>query len=375
MSDSDQDQLANLSAAVNEILLRQKRLEERLENVERSLKAPPPASGPMFGSLAVTPAPAAREPLPEPPPAPVAVAAEEFPPSPALETKVGLTIINRIGAVTLVLGVAFFFKWAVDNNWVGPLGRVALGLFAGFGALAMADFLWRKAQQVFAQGITGTGIAIVYVAFYAAFDFYHLTPQVVAFLLLLATTVLAVALALRYASIAIAALGLFGAYLIPLLLSNGEDHPWFLVAYLLTLNFAASLLAVRRTLASARSAQPDWYRSYLRWLGTRIWFQISGPLASRGRPAGVLCPALPNHVAGLISLDADSDRTRVGDGLKQSRRFPLVLATPRRHGVGFLSLAAIPPACAHRVCRLLVYRLGGPRALFRRLGSHRLPSL
>lgn len=252
MADSDQDQLANLTAAVNEVLLRQARLEERLQAVERTLKVPPQVLDPIVAPPAATPVvslanPVSLEQPAEPePPARAFAAREEVPPAPALETRVGLTIINRIGAVTLVLGVAFFFKWAVDNNWIGPLGRVLLGLLAGFGALALADFLWRKAQQVFAQGITGTGIAIIYVAFYAAFDFYHLVYQSVAFVLLFATTVLAAALALRYRSNAIAALGLFGAYLIPLLLSNGEDHPWFLAAYLLMLNFAASRLAARR---------------------------------------------------------------------------------------------------------------------------------
>jgi uncharacterized membrane protein len=139
--------------------------------------------------------------------------------------------------VTLVLGVAFFFKWAVDNNWVGPTGRVVLGVVAGLGTLGIADVLWRKSQQTFAQGITGAGIAIIYLSFYAAFDFYHLIPQTVAFVLLLATTAGAAMLALRYNAIAIAALGFFGAYLIPLLLGSGEDHPWFLLSYLLVLNF------------------------------------------------------------------------------------------------------------------------------------------
>ena len=49
-----------------------------------------------------------------------------------LETKVGLKVVNRVGVITLVLGVAFFFKWAADNNWIGPAGRVMLGVLASF---------------------------------------------------------------------------------------------------------------------------------------------------------------------------------------------------------------------------------------------------
>ncbi len=157
----------------------------------------------------------------------------------------GLTLVNRIGAITLILGVAFFFKWAVDNNWIGPAGRVMLGLLAGFATLGAGDFLWRKRQQVFAQGITATGISIIYLSLYAAFDFYHLIPQAAAFVLMVAATAMAGVLALRYQSFAIAALGLLGAYVIPVLLSNGEDHPWFLFSYLFLLNLASSELAKR----------------------------------------------------------------------------------------------------------------------------------
>jgi uncharacterized membrane protein len=57
---------------------------------------------------------------------------------------------------------------------------------------------------------------------------------------------MATALALRYGSFAIAALSLVAAYATPLLLSNGEDHPWFLFSYLLLLNVAATELARRR---------------------------------------------------------------------------------------------------------------------------------
>ena len=120
-----------------------------------------------------------------------------------------------------------------------------LGLLAGFATLAAADFLWRKRQQVFAQGITATGIAILYLSLYAAFNFYHLIPQSATFLLMFATTAMAAMLALRYKSFAIAALGLAAAYVTPLLLSTGEDHPWFLFSYLLLLNFAATELAKR----------------------------------------------------------------------------------------------------------------------------------
>lgn len=163
----------------------------------------------------------------------------------SVETRVGLTLVNRVGVVTLILGIAFFFKWAIDNNWIGPGTRVLLGIAAGLVALGCGEAFSRKAQQVFAQGITGAGIAVIYLAVYAAYGFYSLIPQSLAFILLAAVTAAAVALSVRYRAQAIAALGLFGGYLTPVLLSRGEDHPWFLLSYSALLDATALLLAKR----------------------------------------------------------------------------------------------------------------------------------
>ena len=240
MPNPDQERMDALSEAILRLLRRHEQIDQRLARVEAALNLSP-----------VVPEPAPR-PAPEsapPPPAslPVPLTAPPPPPPPrVLETNIGLTLVNRIGVVTLVLGIAFFFKWAVDNQWIGPAGRVTLGLIAGLSALGVADFLWRKSQRIFAQGVTAIGLGILYLAVYAAFGYYQLIPQSLAFASMIAITMLAVALALRYASVAVAMLGLAGGYLTPIVLSTGEDHPWFLFSYLLLLNIAALVLARMR---------------------------------------------------------------------------------------------------------------------------------
>jgi len=243
MPPSDSPRLDTLLSAFNQLLENQKRLEQRIAHLEKSLPAQPEPVAP----VPAVEAPAYPKPAPRAtvPPGPIPIPAPPAAPGTSLESKVGLTVVNRIGVLTLVLGVAFFFKWAVDNNWIGPAGRVVLGLLAGLATLGIADVIWRKRQQVFAQGITATGIAIIYLSVYAAFDFYHLIPQSAAFAMMVATTATAAVLALRYNSYAIAALAFAAGYLTPLLLSTHEDHPWFLFSYLLLLNFAATELAKR----------------------------------------------------------------------------------------------------------------------------------
>jgi uncharacterized membrane protein len=222
-----------LSGALARLVRRHDETDRRLEEIEKALgivraPVPPPPPPPRVE----TPAPVPEQSAPaEPLPLPVE--------KPGFETKVGLAWVNRIGVVTFALFVAFAFKYAVDNNWVGPSLRVALGVLAGLATLAVADRVWRSGQKTYANGISGLGIAILYLSFYSSFGFYHLIGPPIAFALMALTTAMAGAFALRYDASAIAALGLLGGYATPLLLSTGEDRPWVLFSWVLLLNVGA----------------------------------------------------------------------------------------------------------------------------------------
>src|SRR5260370_32383452 len=208
-----------LSGALARLVRRQDESDRRLEEIEKALGI-------------------ARAPAPQPPPPrveiPSAIAEERAPSAPPLlpvekpgfETKVGLAWVNRIAVVTLALFVAFFFKYAVDSNWVGPSLRVALGVLAGLATLAVADRIWRGGQKTYANGISGLGIAILYLSFYSSFGFYHLIEPAFAFVLMALTTAMAGAFALPYDASAIAPLSLLGGYATPGFLRTREDRPW-----------------------------------------------------------------------------------------------------------------------------------------------------
>jgi uncharacterized membrane protein len=155
---------------------------------------------------------------------------------PELETQVGLNWINRVAVVTLIFAAAFFFRYAVDAGWIGPATRVALGVMAAIVSLFFGDRMWRRGHAIFAQGLMGLGIALLYLSFYASSVLYALLPQSAAFSLMALTTVASGLMGLQYNSQAIAMLALLGGYLTPVLLSTGEDHPWFLFGYTFVLN-------------------------------------------------------------------------------------------------------------------------------------------
>jgi uncharacterized membrane protein len=253
---ADKERLDIISSAIAGLLKRQEALEERLARIEHALALGPPQppqrsaeqAGPvedhqaLLAQTLLYPSKSPSETNEAPPSSGVSPPPATQQTGERLETEMGLRWVNRVGAFTLVLAVAFFFKLAVDNQWIGPAGRVILGVLSGFGTLAVADMLWRRGHVVYAQGVSGMGIAILYLSFYASFGFYQLVPHALAFLLMVSCTGMACALALRYGASAIAFLGLLGGYAVPVLLSTDADRPWIFFTYILLLDAGAVAL-------------------------------------------------------------------------------------------------------------------------------------
>jgi uncharacterized membrane protein len=51
--------------------------------------------------------------------------------NPDLEKFIGENLFNKIGIAVLVFGIAFFVKYAIDQNWINEYGRVAIGMGCG----------------------------------------------------------------------------------------------------------------------------------------------------------------------------------------------------------------------------------------------------
>jgi uncharacterized membrane protein len=287
----DDERLEAISEALARLIRRQDErqheIDTRFARIEAALgihgapspatSTPPPIPPPIIQPVPeVVPPPIQYVPRSEPPPPPL--------PSPGLEALIGLNWINIIGVVTLIFGAAFFFKYAVDNNWVGPGARIALGIVAAMASLFFGDLMWRRGQKVFGQGITGLGLALLYLSFWAAFGMYQLLPQPAAFLLMVLTTVASVVFAMRYESQVIAVVGMLAAYWTPGALSSGEPHPWILFNYVFLLNLGGlALTRLRRWRAL----------EILSAIATILWY---------GAWLGFDAKATDHHVATVFAL-------------------------------------------------------------------------
>ena len=291
--DANSGALARLAQRQEDLIQRQDELDQRLLRIETavgltavtlSATAPPAAAAqPEAPTAAIEPPPLSQPPpLPPrtPPPLPqVGVTTAE--PQSTLETTFGLGWLNRVAVVTLIFGVGFLFKYAADNQWIGPGMRVALGIAAATLSMFLGEWISLRGQKTFARGLTGLGLALLYLSFYAGFGFYHLLPQGTAFLLMCLTTAAGAALALHYDSQAVAWLGLAGGYLTPVLLSTGENHMWVLAGYTSMLNLGALAIArVKRWPALEYLAWPATGLLFLGW--TSQWLDDDTRLAAWG---------------------------------------------------------------------------------------------
>jgi len=159
-----------------------------------------------------------------------------------LESRIGSHWLNRIGIAALLVGVSYFLKFAFDNNWIGPAGRVAIGLVSGIAIVLWSERFRRHGYKAFSYSLKAVGIGILYLSLWAAFQRYSLIPGSVAFVMMLAVTASAAAMALAQDAQVLAAFALTGGFATPLLLSTGQNREVALFSYVAILDIAALVL-------------------------------------------------------------------------------------------------------------------------------------
>ena len=193
---------------------------------------------------------ASRHPTPPPTtpqPTPPKSTEPPRPPEPPTDWEkfIGENLISKIGIAILVLAIGFFVKYAIDNNWIGPSGRVAVGLLCGAILIVVAHRL-RNHYKAFSSVLIGGGLAVLYFTIALAYHEYQLLGQTTAFILMLVITAFSVALSLLYNREELAIIALLGGFVTPFLVSNGSGDYQLLFTYLLILNTGLLVIAYYR---------------------------------------------------------------------------------------------------------------------------------
>jgi uncharacterized membrane protein len=253
-------------------------------------------------------------------------------PSMDWESLIGRRALGWVAVVLIVFSTGFFLRYAFENNWIGPIGRVALAAAAGM-ALVGAGWHYdrRRGWRLFSQMLTSAGVVLFFLATYAAFGFYHLLPQRFATIFLLVIVVETMGLAVLYNAPALALVAVLGGLLTPILLQSETDQYSSLFLYLGVLNTGVVVLALWRqwpaitsvALVGTQMLFWSWYGAnyHPEKLGAALGFQaavfllfLGRGLAAHGRPARParwedigrwLLNAFLGFLAAYVLLDPD----------------------------------------------------------------------
>ncbi len=162
--------------------------------------------------------------------------------NPDLEKFIGENLVSKIGIAILVLAIGFFVKYAIDKEWIGEVGRVAIGILCGGILIALAHRL-RNSYKNFSSILAGGGLAVFYFTITLAFQQFELFSQTTAFIIMIVITAFAVALALLYNKQELAIIALIGGFAAPFLVSTGSGNYKVLFTYLIILNSGLLFIA------------------------------------------------------------------------------------------------------------------------------------
>lgn len=198
----------------------------------------------------------------------------------SLESRIGSQWLNRIGIVATLIGISYFLKYAFESNWIGPAGRVAIGLLGGALMIAWSEPFRSRGHKAFSYSLKAVGVGALYLSLWAAYQVYHLVPSAVAFVAMVLVTAFTATLALRQDAQILAAFALLGGFLTPVLVSTGQNRPIELFSYVALLDVATLVMVRvkpwRRLLLAAYAGTLflyiGWYAAYYRpeALGTAL---------------------------------------------------------------------------------------------------------
>ena len=315
--DSHNDDLDSLRALIADLTRRVYRLEQALEL--RATPSPREEAAPAIPSVAAPPPvrlPQQSEVAPPPPPMPAIplriekrTASEDR----DLESRIGSQWLNRIGITAVLVGTSYFLKFAFDNNWIGPAGRVTIGILAGIGLLLWSERFRAKGYPAFSYSLKAVGIGTLYLSIWAAFQVYALIPSGFAFLAMLVVTAATGVMAITQHAEILAAFALTGGFATPVLLSTGQNREFELFAYVALLDLATLVLVVTRpwqrllviSFVGTLSLYMGWYASFYSVSQLRLtlgfatlFFAIFAvaPLVARRRIADVDTTTIPEQL-------------------------------------------------------------------------------
>ena len=154
-------------------------------------------------------------------------------------------LFSWIGGFTLLLGVIFWIKYAIENDLISPELRIAASMLLGVGLWTVGALIQKPAFKTTSDTLCASGLCICYAALFSAYYFYQLLGQPAAFILLGLTALAAFGTAVWRSAKYIGFLAHIIGFLTPFLFPSKDPSLFFLLSYFAFINAAAAAAASR----------------------------------------------------------------------------------------------------------------------------------
>lgn len=144
----------------------------------------------------------------------------------------------KVGAFMLLIGFGWLTTYAFINNWIGPMGRITLGLLLG--TLILLLGFWRINKYLHQGGIfLVLGSTTILLTIFAAREMYNFFTPTAALAVMFTTTALVAFASVRYKTQSLALASMILAALAPLFTNSPKPDYEGLFIYLLIVTIGA----------------------------------------------------------------------------------------------------------------------------------------
>lgn len=159
------------------------------------------------------------------------------------EKVIGVNLFSKIGILIFIIGIGFFVKYAIDQNWINEFLRTILAMGIGVSLWGIAYPL-KDNYRNFSSILAGGGFAICFVSVAIGYHLYGVFGPTTSFIILLVLTAIMIAIAIPFNRPELAITAIIGGFAAPFIASNGSGSFVQVLAYMAILNSAVLAISI-----------------------------------------------------------------------------------------------------------------------------------
>jgi len=132
-------------------------------------------------------------------------------------------ILAWVGGLAIFVGAVFFLSLAFSRGWIGPEGRVGIGISVSVLMMLAGGWCFERRERIVGHVLVAVGLSVMSLSLLAATSFYDLIGVEIALLGTLVSALVAAVIAIRANSQVVALFGLVAALAAPPVLGAEAD--------------------------------------------------------------------------------------------------------------------------------------------------------